>query len=137
MSKLSSSLSTVQIGKLDLVRINFMVAGIGGLGKSTFLKSFFKLHNENNFKKPYESALKDRTVAIQEIGDFVIESMNSVDINFHLIDTPGYGDKINNQHAIDKIKEYLEVAHKQWISTDTRIMTKKVLSSSLSYRSFV
>jgi septin family protein len=128
MPKLASSFSTVQIGKLDPVRINFMVAGIGGIGKSTFLKSFFELYNTNDFKKSCESLLKDRTVTIQEVGDFVIESTN-VDIHFHLIDTPGYGDKINNQDAINNIVQYQEMAHEQWSTLDTRTMTRKVMYS--------
>eukprot|EP01034_Spumella_vulgaris_P038637 gene38637-47716_t len=109
-----------------------MVAGIGGIGKSTFLNLFFKMYKEkgcdlqNSF---VDKALLDRTVSIEEVGDFVIKSSN-VDIHFHLIDTPGYGDKINNQFAIDNIKEYLEAAHRQWSLLDTRTMTRKELNAA-------
>ncbi len=120
----TSNIANVDVGELDSVRINFMVAGIGGIGKSTFLKLFFKPYRTKDSTK-VDSIYIPRTPAIENVGNFLIKTSH-VDIDFHLVDTPGYGDSINNQFAIDNIKEYLEEAHNKWSNLDARVLTQKV-----------
>ena len=120
---------TLVLGTLDSIRFNVMVAGVGGIGKTTFLKLFFQLYRRSGspvaLHLPQPKTVK--TLKIEEIGRCVLDAGN-VQVDFHLIDTPGFGDSINNQHAINNVKRYIERAHQEWSAMDIRSMSRQVSS---------
>jgi septin family protein len=61
------------------------------------------------------SSKTTKTVKIDEVEKFTLES-TFVDIDVHLYDSPGYGDYINNQNAIETVRSYLLNTHKAWSS---------------------
>jgi septin family protein len=75
------------------------------------LRALFRCYYQGNISR---NIGKKQTVSIEEIAKFTLPT-ETVDINVHLFDTPGYGDHINNQHAIDNVKEYLINAHNHWL----------------------
>lgn len=127
--KSSLTKRNVVLGSLDSIRFNIMVAGVGGIGKTTFLKLFFQLYRRDGSQAAVHLSEKPKTMKtlqIEEVGRFVLDADN-VQVDFRLIDTPGYGDSINNQHAINNVKKYIEKAHKEWSDLDIRCMSRQVL----------
>lgn len=127
-TKTSMGKRNLKLGALECIRFNVMVAGVGGIGKTTFLKLFFQLYRRDGTQATLQLNERPKTVKtlqIEEIGRFVLDADN-VQVDFHLIDTPGYGDSINNQHAINNVRKYIEVAHKQWSELDIRSMSRQV-----------
>jgi hypothetical protein len=80
------------------------------------LRALFRRYHTGNITRADFSG-KKRTVSIGEIAHFLLPADN-LNIDVHLFDTPGYGDQINNQHAIDNVKTYLLNAHFDWLQID-------------------
>lgn len=117
----------VVMKELNEIRINFMVAGVGGMGKSTFLKLFFMMYNADGSDFQFNQHQKaGKTLKIGEIGCIELQASN-VRIRVHLVDAPGFGDSIDNQHAINDIKRYLEDAHNEWTGMNKTTITRKVV----------
>lgn len=102
-----------------------MVVGETGSGKTTFLKTLFKAYCGSNIVRSELCAKTVKTVKIEEIGCFVLDTP-ALDCEVHLFDSPGYGDYINNQNAIETVKSHLEDAHKSWFETNGNQMTEQV-----------
>ena len=75
-------------------QFSLMVAGESGLGKSTLLNSLFltDIYDSNVYPGPTMRARK--TVDVHETMVRIEE--NGVVLNLNVIDTPGYGDHLNN-----------------------------------------
>jgi len=98
------------------------VAGESGLGKTTFLNTLLKDLLKEELLIPNRSNLGPgpaKTLEISEIGAVhdleYDQGGNSSKVSIHLFDTPGYGDKINNQESIDHIQCDLYKRHQKWI----------------------
>ena len=122
MSKTKSGLS---IGKPHAVRFNIMVVGETGSGKTTFLTTLFKKYTKDEIIRAELTSKTIKTVKIEEIGSFMLCS-EALDCDVHLFDSPGYGDYINNQDAIETVKNHLEEAHTKWIGTSGNRVPDKV-----------
>jgi len=110
-------------GKLSAVRFNIMVVGECGNGKTTMLRALFRRYSEKNIAKK-EFTGKRQTIRIEEIGQFTLPAEN-LDIDVHLYDTPGYGDQINNQSAIDEVQNFLVAAHAHWLQVNGNHLTER------------
>lgn len=109
------------------IRFNIMVAGHEALGKTTFLKLLFqkfKLLEGTQFVFSKKQRHRSKTVEVGEVGHFTLEGHQNIDV--YLVDTPGYGDEMNNGNTIAKIQEYLESKHRKWINMDKRTISKAV-----------
>jgi len=118
--------SLLKLGKPSTIRLNIMVVGETGSGKTTFLKTLFKLYCGNKIIRAELAAKTMKTVKIEEVGFFTLETP-ALDCEVHLFDSPGYGDYINNQNAIETVKRHLEQAHDAWLTTNGNPMTEKVV----------
>jgi len=114
----------LRLGKPHTIRFNIMVVGETGSGKTTFLKTLFKAYCQNEIIRSELTAKTVKTVKIEEIGLFTLES-EALDCEVHLFDSPGYGDYINNQNAIETVKNHLSEAHIAWLGTNGNQMTEK------------
>lgn len=74
-----------------------MVVGATGLGKSTLMNTIFAAHlvESKAPKKPSEMASR-QTTEIVPITHSVEE--NGVKVKLTIIDTPGFGDQVNNEN---------------------------------------
>ncbi len=66
----------------------------------------------------------DRTVQISQLGTFEVLTETGDGVDIGLYDSPGYGDFINNQESVDKIKKNILERHTQWRSLDAQSMTE-------------
>ena len=117
--------SILKIGKPNTIRFNIMVVGETGSGKTTFLKTLFKAYCNSEIIRNELNSKTIKTVKIEEIGCFILET-EALDCEVHLFDSPGYGDYINNQNAIETVRNHLERAHRLWLETNGNQMSERV-----------
>lgn len=115
---------TVVVGKGKRFRFNVMVVGESGQGKTTFLKTLLRKYcgETVNVDPAAQNLRSKKTVEIANIGSFVVKT-DVGDCEIFLYDTPGYGDFINNQNAIDLVGKYLDNGHYLWRNIDGQGMT--------------
>ncbi|CAI5439775.1 unnamed protein product [Caenorhabditis angaria] len=94
-----------------------MVVGRSGLGKSTFINTLF-LAEINNLSEN-ASAPHGSTVRVEEKLVKLVE--NSVSLNLTLVDTPGFGDAVNNSKCWEPIVNYVEGKFFEQFCEETRI----------------
>ncbi|KAI9311977.1 Septin-domain-containing protein [Dichotomocladium elegans] len=85
-------------------QLNVMVVGESGLGKSTFMNTLFctDLKDTNVPKVPQDT----KTVAISPTY-FDLEE-EGVKLRLCLVDTPGFGDRLNRQEDVQPILDYID-----------------------------
>ncbi|CAG7821654.1 unnamed protein product [Allacma fusca] len=83
-----------------------MAIGDSGLGKSTLINSLFMADFYQNRKTPNVNELMKRTTSIQKHTTEIEE--RGVKLRLTVVDTPGFGDAINNQESWKACVEYIE-----------------------------
>eukprot|EP00123_Amoebidium_parasiticum_P019364 comp24737_c0_seq1/m.46866 comp24737_c0_seq1/g.46866 ORF comp24737_c0_seq1/g.46866 comp24737_c0_seq1/m.46866 type:complete len:404 (-) comp24737_c0_seq1:739-1950(-) len=107
----------------DLLRNGFeftvMVVGESGLGKSTLLNSLFltDLYVRGNYPPPAQRIPK--TMAIESTSVDMEE--NGVRLRLTLVDTPGFGDNLNNSDLLTKIVGYIEKQYDMYVDLENRV----------------
>ncbi|CAO4363608.1 unnamed protein product [Caenorhabditis nigoni] len=98
-----------------------MVVGRSGLGKSTFINTLFlaEINNLNEKEAAHVSSPLPSTVRVEEKLVRLLE--NSVSLNLTLVDTPGFGDAVNNSKCYEPIVNYVEGKFFQQFCEETRI----------------
>ncbi|KAK7542265.1 septin [Phyllosticta citribraziliensis] len=107
---------TQQIEKKLLKRgfqFNVICVGQTGLGKSTLINTIFASHlmdskGRMNPEEPIRS-----TTEIQSVSHVIEE--NGVRLRLNIVDTPGYGDLINNDRCWDPIVKYIKDQHSAYL----------------------
>ncbi|VDN60523.1 unnamed protein product [Dracunculus medinensis] len=94
-----------------------MVVGCSGLGKSTFLNSLFSAEIYDP-KIPLTTPLS-ATTEITEKTVRMVE--NGVSLDLTLVDTPGFGDAIDNNKCWDPIINFIERKYFDYFSEETKI----------------
>lgn len=103
----------------DGATFTMMLAGESGLGKTTFINTLFqtslKNHQElrNRFNKPIK-----KTVEI-DIIKAELEEKN-FKLNLNIIDTPGFGDNVDNSNSWTSIVEFLDDQHLSYMKQEAQ-----------------
>lgn len=116
-------------GRFPAIRFNIMVVGPTGSGKTTFLMTLFKRYVDDvNAIITYNSMdfnnRTTKTVRMERIGAFKLHS-EAVDCEISLYDSVGFGDSINNDEAINYVRDYLARAHEEWLSFNGNCVKEK------------
>ncbi|XP_062309422.1 neuronal-specific septin-3 isoform X3 [Osmerus eperlanus] len=102
---------------------NVMVVGQSGLGKSTLVNTLFKSKVSRKSCTPnYEEKIY-KTVKLQSVSHVIEE--NGVKMKLTVIDTPGFGDQINNENCWEPIVKYVNEQYEKYLKEELHINRKR------------
>eukprot|EP00124_Ichthyophonus_hoferi_P004116 Ihof_evm3s416 gene=Ihof_evmTU3s416 len=111
----------VQIQR-EIQKTNFeftvMTVGESGLGKSTLLNSLFftDLYDTTDYPAPEQRLTK--TTAVQSSTIDLVE--NDVKLALTVVDTPGFGDRLDNGELIETLVEYIDAQYENYRKMKSR-----------------
>ena len=95
---------------------SLMVVGASGLGKSTLVNSLFL--SDIYSQKPYCTRIP-QTTSIHSTKVNIYE--NEINLDLTLVDTPGYGDLINNDDCWKPIVRYITDRYEEYLENESQI----------------
>uniref|UniRef100_A0A673BCP0 Septin-type G domain-containing protein n=1 Tax=Sphaeramia orbicularis TaxID=375764 RepID=A0A673BCP0_9TELE len=102
---------------------NIMVVGQSGLGKSTLVNTLFKSKVSRKSCAPdYEEKIS-KTVKLHSVSHLIEEK--GVKMKLTVIDTPGFGDQINNDNCWEPIVKYVNEQYEKYLREELHINRKR------------
>ncbi|XP_051653485.1 septin-9 isoform X6 [Manacus candei] len=102
---------------------NIMVVGQSGLGKSTLINTLFKSKISRKSVQPTSEERIPKTIEIKSITHEIEEK--GVRMKLTVIDTPGFGDHINNENCWQPIMKFINDQYEKYLQEETNINRKK------------
>ncbi|XP_041911603.1 neuronal-specific septin-3 isoform X4 [Arvicola amphibius] len=112
--------SVTEPTSLDLAR---EPKGQSGLGKSTLVNTLFKSQVSRKASSWNREEKIPKTVEIKAIGHVIEEG--GVKMKLTVIDTPGFGDQINNENCWEPIEKYINEQYEKFLKEEVNIARKK------------
>ncbi|XP_057413595.1 neuronal-specific septin-3 isoform X2 [Balaenoptera acutorostrata] len=109
-----------ELTMLDLAR---ETKGQSGLGKSTLVNTLFKSQVSRKASSWNREEKIPKTVEIKAIGHVIEEG--GVKMKLTVIDTPGFGDQINNENCWEPIEKYINEQYEKFLKEEVNIARKK------------
>jgi len=94
-------------------QFNVIVVGQTGLGKSTLINTIFASHLIDSKGRLEAHEPVRQTTEIQSESHMITE--NGVRLRLNIVDTPGYGDQVNNENCWDPIVKYIKDQHSAYL----------------------
>lgn len=104
-----------------------MVVGESGLGKSTLINTLFNTTLYQPKEPLPPSAERPKTVAIESISADIEE--NGVRLRLTVVDTPGFGDFVNNDDSWKPIVEDIEARFDSYLEHENKVNRQKTLDN--------
>jgi len=101
------------------VPLNIMVVGQSGLGKSTFVRTLVGTDMIPHRDYEQYNDLGEKTVDITSYVEDIDADGQKVILT--VVDTPGFGDNINNSKSFVRILEFVESQHKRFLAEESRV----------------
>lgn len=95
-----------------------MVVGASGLGKSTLINSMFLTDIYSN-EYPGPSRRPKKTVQVETTK--VLLNENGVNLKLTVVDTPGFGDAVDNSDCWQPITDYVESKYEEYLNAESRV----------------
>ncbi|KAJ7895090.1 Septin-domain-containing protein [Mycena leptocephala] len=111
----------------DGFQLTVMVVGESGLGKSTLINTLFNSTICTPREPLHPAADRPKTVAIENIQADIEE--NGVRLRLTVVDTPGFGDFVNNRTSWDPILETVEQRFEAYLSQEHRVRRAKLVDN--------
>ncbi|NP_001314904.1 septin 9b isoform b [Danio rerio] len=108
--------------------LNIMVVGQSGLGKSTLMNTLFKSKVSRRSVMTTEEERIPKTIEIKSISHDIEEK--GVRMKLTVIDTPGFGDQINNENCWQPIMKFINTQYEQYLQEEINIDRKKRIPDS-------
>ncbi|XP_029358744.1 neuronal-specific septin-3 isoform X1 [Echeneis naucrates] len=102
---------------------NIMVVGHSGLGKSTLVNTLFKSHVSRKSAGWARDEKIPKTVEIKAVSHVIEEG--GVKMKLTVVDTPGFGDQINNDNCWEPISKYINEQYEKFLKEEVNITRKK------------
>lgn len=99
-----------------------MVVGESGLGKSTLINSMFLADIYNQDQHPGPSLRIKKTVAVENTK--VLLKENGVNLSLTVVDTPGFGDAVDNSNCWVPIIDFVEAKYEEYLTAESRVQRK-------------
>ncbi|XP_046966060.1 septin-7 isoform X2 [Vanessa cardui] len=99
-----------------------MVVGETGLGKSTLINSLFLTDVYDKDKHPGPSLRVKKTVGVET--SVVILKENGVNLTLTIVDTPGFGDAVDNSNCWQPIIDFVESKYEEFLNAESRVTRK-------------
>ncbi|XP_047433437.1 septin 9b isoform X3 [Mugil cephalus] len=107
---------------------NIMVVGQSGLGKSTLMNTLFKSKVSRKSVQPNPEERIPKTIEIKSISHDIEEK--GVRMKLTVIDTPGFGDQINNENCWQPIMKFINDQYEVYLQEEININRKKRIPDS-------
>ncbi|CBY21012.1 unnamed protein product [Oikopleura dioica] len=104
-----------------------MAVGESGLGKSTLINSLF-LTNLYEEREIPEAAIKAKQTVSIEASTVEIEE-RGVKLRLTVVDTPGFGDAIDNKNAFDPIIEYIDNQFERYLHDESGLNRRHIVDN--------
>lgn len=104
------------------IQFTLMVVGQSGTGRSTFINSLCGqevVKPSSTLVDPHDESL-DRELKLRT-ENVELEDSEGVKISLTIIDTPGFGDSINNEQTFEKIIEYIRHQYDEILLEESRV----------------
>ncbi|KAK7940277.1 hypothetical protein WMY93_003603 [Mugilogobius chulae] len=108
--------------------LNIMVVGQSGLGKSTLMNTLFKSKVSRKSVQATSQEKIPKTIEIKSISHDIEEK--GVRMKLTVIDTPGFGDQINNENCWQPIMRFINDQYEAYLQEEININRKKRISDS-------
>ncbi|XP_061158300.1 uncharacterized protein septin12 isoform X1 [Syngnathus typhle] len=102
---------------------NIMVVGQSGLGKSTMVNTLFKSKVSRKSCTPNYEEKISQTVKLQSVSHMIEEK--GVKMKLTVIDTPGFGDQINNENCWEPIVMYINEQYEKYLREELHVNRKR------------
>uniref|UniRef100_A0A672GEQ1 Septin n=1 Tax=Salarias fasciatus TaxID=181472 RepID=A0A672GEQ1_SALFA len=107
---------------------NIMVVGQSGLGKSTLVNTLFKSKiSRKSCSANYEEKIP-KTVKLHSVSHVIEEK--GVKMKLTVVDTPGFGDQINNENCWEPIVEYVNEQYEKYLREELHVTRKRRIPDS-------
>ncbi|XP_032668004.1 septin-7 isoform X6 [Odontomachus brunneus] len=103
-----------------------MVVGESGLGKSTLINSMF-LADIYSAEYPGPSLRVKKTVAVETSK--VLLKENGVNLTLTVVDTPGFGDAVDNSNCWVPVIDYIESKYEEFLNAESRVTRRQIPDS--------
>uniref|UniRef100_H2MYA7 Septin-type G domain-containing protein n=1 Tax=Oryzias latipes TaxID=8090 RepID=H2MYA7_ORYLA len=107
---------------------NIMVVGQSGLGKSTLVNTLFKSKVSRKSCTPNYEEKISKTVRLHAVSHVIEEK--GVKMKLTVIDTPGFGDQINNQNCWEPIVKYVNEQYEKYLREELNVNRKRRIPDS-------
>ncbi|XP_060921403.1 neuronal-specific septin-3-like isoform X2 [Labrus mixtus] len=108
--------------------LNIMVVGQSGLGKSTLMNTLFKSKVSRKSVLATAQEKIPKTIEIKSISHDIEEK--GVRMKLTVIDTPGFGDQINNENCWQPIMKFINDQYEAYLQEEINIDRKKRIPDS-------
>ncbi|XP_028266885.1 septin 9a isoform X2 [Parambassis ranga] len=108
--------------------LNIMVVGQSGLGKSTLMNTLFKSKVSRKSVLATGQEKIPKTIEIKSISHDIEEK--GVRMKLTVIDTPGFGDQINNENCWQPIMKFINDQYEAYLQEEININRKKRIPDS-------
>ncbi|CAI0649183.1 unnamed protein product [Colletotrichum noveboracense] len=122
---------TSQIEKKLLKRgfqFNVICVGQTGLGKSTLINTIFASHLIDSKGRMMPDEPVRSTTEIQAVSHMIEE--NGVRLRLNIVDTPGYGDLVNNDRCWDPIVKYIKDQHSAYLRKELTAQRERYIQDT-------
>ncbi|XP_034450398.1 uncharacterized protein sept12 isoform X1 [Hippoglossus hippoglossus] len=101
---------------------NIMVVGQSGLGKSTLVNTLFKSKVSRKSCMTNYAEEISKTVELHSVSHVIEEK--GVKMKLTVIDTPGFGDQINNENCWEPIVKYVNEQYEKYLREELHVNRK-------------
>src|SRR6201996_2418590 len=102
--------------------------GQTGLGKSTLINTIFASHLIDSKGRLQPDEPIRSTTEIQAVSHIIEE--NGVRLRLNIVDTPGYGDLVNNERCWDPIVKYIKDQHSAYLRKELSAQRERYLQDT-------